>query len=141
MLAIYAMGDGELPIRCFLSLDVHNMLNRMSQDHNKVYFRHANGKLDLIHQQRGYAQGCPLSACFASFVFGELLFDINKDLVKRVHKRRSRKDPGEAENVAFFDDANAPLLYEDSYWYLRQIIAKGPKYGITINAKKTKILT
>eukprot|EP00957_Ditylum_brightwellii_P045189 3425944-Ditylum_brightwellii.AAC.1 len=30
--------------------------------HNKVYFKHTDGTLNLIKQIEGFAQGCPLSA-------------------------------------------------------------------------------
>eukprot|EP00957_Ditylum_brightwellii_P117444 8957893-Ditylum_brightwellii.AAC.1 len=84
-------------------------------DHNKVYFHHANGKLDLIHQYEGYAQGCPLSPCFAPFVLGKFLQELNRDLAKQVKARQTKKDPGDSGTAAFFDDANAPLIYEDIY--------------------------
>eukprot|EP00957_Ditylum_brightwellii_P146710 11167973-Ditylum_brightwellii.AAC.1 len=36
--------------------------------------------VDCITQVEGYAQGCPLSAVFASLVLGELLLSLNIDL-------------------------------------------------------------
>eukprot|EP00957_Ditylum_brightwellii_P020399 1538452-Ditylum_brightwellii.AAC.1 len=66
---------------------------------NKVYFRHSDGTLDLIYQVEGYAQGCPLSAVFAALVLGELLLDIDKDLLLRCKNRMNRIDCGFSESA------------------------------------------
>eukprot|EP00957_Ditylum_brightwellii_P102245 7794299-Ditylum_brightwellii.AAC.1 len=158
------LQQGQLPTRCLLSLDIHNMFNRMSRrklrvvlkakfphllplfnslylKHNRVYYRHADGHVDFIAQVKGYAQGCPLSAFFASMVLGELLVDLNKDLRQRCERRQHRCNSGYSETIGFFDDTNTFLLIEDVHWYLVEFVRRGKDYGCTINKEKTKILT
>ena len=107
-----------------------------------VYFCHADGTVDCITQVEGYAQGCPLSAVFASLVLGELLLSLNEDLKDRCqHCTNKHGDKGFTETVAFFDDNNIVILLEEVFWYLSEFISRGAKYGCTMNIDKTKILT
>ena len=157
------LKNGNLPTRCLLSLDIHNMLNRMSRKrlrkilrkkfphlvplydalymkHGLVYFRHADGTVDFITQVEGCTQGCPLGAVFSSLVLGELLLSLNEDLKDRCRNRTNKHgDKGFTETVAFFDDNNIVILLEDVFWYLSEFISRGAKYGCTMNIDKTKI--
>eukprot|EP00957_Ditylum_brightwellii_P040052 3030847-Ditylum_brightwellii.AAC.1 len=82
---------------------------------NKVYFHPSDGTLDLIYQVEGYAQGCPLSAVFAALVLGELLQDIDKDLLLCCKSRLNQIDCGFSESAGFIGDVSNCLLHEDVY--------------------------
>jgi hypothetical protein len=62
------------------------LLDSLYQDANCVDFKCAAGTFDLICQDEGNVQGCPLSSVFTSLTIGDILIDLNKNLANSLTK-------------------------------------------------------
>eukprot|EP00957_Ditylum_brightwellii_P194670 14828944-Ditylum_brightwellii.AAC.1 len=112
------------------------LLTLFCQKENQVYFRQGNGTLNLIHQRVGYAQGCPLSAVFASLVLGIVPVKLNIKLYKWAIECQHNKDSGLNEAIILMDDASNAILLKDAFWYLTELVEIGQNYGVILNLKK-----
>ena len=141
------------PSRCFVSLDMVNMFNRMSRKEcrrvleahvpsllplfdatcggtNTVWYQTPNGPFTSFEQEEGFAQGDPLAPLFASLVLQKVLQPIQDEQRARAKRRKSRfpgddKKGGAATLGACIDDAGSVVPWIDVYWLLQRFVAIG----------------
>ena len=157
------------PSRCFVSLDMANMFNRMSRKEcrrileahipsllplfdatyggtNTVWYQTPEGPFTSLEQEEGFAQGDPLAPLFASLVLQKVLQPIQDEQRARAKRRKSRfpgddKKGGAASLGAYIDDAGSVVPWIDVYWLLQRFVDIGGPLGAHLNRIKTKILT
>jgi hypothetical protein len=115
---------------------------------NLCWYRKPDGTFATFDQEEGFAQGCPLSPLFASLVLNILLTEINKELRTRAAIRfADHSYPGDdnlgslAQTKSYIDDTNLALAYRDLKWFLTRFAELGAPLGISLNLRKTQILT
>ena len=158
------------PTRCAISLDICNMFNEISRDEamniinthfphlTKVtslllndptvcYYLNPDGKWKHFLQEEGLPQGCPFSPVFAALVLHTIMEKLDKKLRHRAHIRKSKKillddkEGGITNLLAYVDDLNAVVPYEDCLFFCIQFKKLANEIGLRLNNEKSKILT
>jgi hypothetical protein len=156
------LAAGQAPSHAFCFLDIENMFNAISRETvrreldrhdafrcllplfdllydqpNACWFRTPSSAWDSFQQFEGFAQGCPLSPCFAALAFFVILLQINKETAQRTTARGQPR----TDSLSYHDDTQHPLRYADILWYLRRFHEIGSPHGVRLNFTKTYLLT
>ena len=158
------------PTRCLISLDIQNMFNEISRQKTKeiisnnfphlikytnllineptqCWYLKPSGGWDFFNQEEGLPQGCPFSPVFAALVLHSIIKPIDKELKKRAQTRYEKgllgddKKGSRTNLMAYVDDLNCVIPYEDAYFFCKKFKELATKIGLKLNNKKSSILT
>lgn len=159
---------GLLPSRALVSLDIRNMFNAISRHKlreivrdefprlepfvNSLYEEDGttcvkldDGDWEKITVSDGFSQGCPLSPILAAVVLNYILKRVNKKLQSLAQQRNNgTSDDGKGGApiiLAYVDDANFLVPYEDVLPLMEEFKLVGEELGAVMNTEKTRILT
>ena len=116
-------------------------------DPTVCYYLNPDGKWKHFLQEEGLPQGCPFSPVFAALVLHTIMEKLDKKLRHRAHIRKSKKillddkEGGITNLLAYVDDLNAVVPYEDCLFFCIQFKKLANEIGLRLNNEKSKILT
>ena len=158
------------PTRCLISLDIRNMFNEISRERaleiidthfpqlshlahlllsepTACWYMTPNGEWKYFNQKEGLPQGCPFSPILAALVLNLIITKLDVKLRARAAKRKQilvpldDKEGGVTNLLAFVDDLNTVVPYEDCLYYCNTFKQLANELGLRLREDKSIIIT
>ena len=158
------------PSRCLISLNIRNMFNEISRERaldiigthfpqlsqlahillsepTACWYMTPNGEWKYFNQKEDLPQGYPFSPILAALVLNFIITKLDVKLRTRAAKRIQMliplddKEGGVTHLLAFVDDLNAVVPYEDCLYYCNTFKQLANELGLRPREDKSVILT